>query len=76
MSLVCLEAMLLAATIKRSFLKTISFRVLATMITVALVYTFTHSLALAGTIGSIETGSKLVLYYFHERAWQTISWGA
>ena len=60
---------------KRTIAKTVSFRVLATITTMTLVYLFTGSLAIAGSIGLLETVSKLFLYYGHERAWEKINWG-
>ena len=62
-------------TRKRSILKTISFRILASLTTIALVLIFTGDLSLAGTIGVIELVSKLIIYYLHERAWDIIPWG-
>ena len=59
----------------RSIAKTITFRILATITTMVLVFIFTGSLELAGTIGALDIVSKLALYYFHERAWIHIAWG-
>jgi uncharacterized membrane protein len=59
----------------RSILKTISWRLLATMTTVAIVYFFTKELALSLGIGAIEVVSKMILYYFHERIWNLITLG-
>ncbi|MFH1400234.1 MAG: DUF2061 domain-containing protein [Nanoarchaeota archaeon] len=55
--------------------KAMTFRATATALTCGMVYAFTGSLALAGTLGSIDVVSKLVLYYGHERAWERVSWG-
>ncbi|MGD2141960.1 MAG: DUF2061 domain-containing protein [Candidatus Bathyarchaeota archaeon] len=55
--------------------KTISFRLIATLTTILIVYIMTGSYTIAGQIGLIEGLSKLVLYYFHERMWLKISWG-
>ena len=59
----------------RSLLKTISWRLAATLTTTILVYIFTGKAALSLGIGSLEAISKMVLYYFHERLWENISWG-
>ncbi len=59
----------------RTFIKSITFRVLATITTVALVFYFTGNVAIAGTIGGIDAVSKFGLYYFHERAWDRCLWG-
>ncbi len=59
----------------RSVVKTITFRVVATLTTVALILLFTGSLALAGVVGLLDVVVKLVIYYFHERSWEKVSWG-
>ena len=61
--------------IKRTLVKTISWRVLGTVATIVISYVITGTLALAFSIGFIELISKLVLYYFHERTWNKIKWG-
>ncbi len=61
--------------IKRSILKTISWRVVGTLATVTISYAITGTLALAFSIGGIELVSKMVLYFFHERAWNNLKWG-
>ena len=54
---------------KRSFLKTLTWRCLATTDTFVLSFFVTGNLAFAGSIASIEVLTKLVLYYWHERTW-------
>ena len=61
--------------IKRSIVKTISWRALGTIATIIISYIITGTLTLAFSIGFIELISKLLLYYFHERAWNKINWG-
>ncbi len=61
--------------IKRSLVKTVSWRVVGTLATVAISYFITGTLALAFSIGGIELVSKMVLYFFHERAWNNLKWG-
>lgn len=61
--------------IKRSILKTISWRVVGTLATVIISYIITGTMALAFSIGGIELVSKMILYFFHERAWNNIKWG-
>tara|TARA_Y100000310_G_scaffold345268_1_gene463257 strand:+ start:17939 stop:18154 length:216 start_codon:yes stop_codon:yes gene_type:complete len=60
---------------KRSILKTITFRIIATLTTMALVLLFTKDLAIAGLVGALEFVSKLIIYYLHERIWCKINWG-
>ncbi len=59
----------------RSVVKTISWRTLGTLDTVAISYFITSSFAMAASIGSIEVITKMILYYFHERGWNKISLG-
>lgn len=59
----------------RSIVKTISWRLLATLTTAALVYAFTGKLNIAIAVGGIEVVLKLLLYYFHERTWNKIPYG-
>lgn len=59
----------------RSVVKTISWRTLGTLDTIVISYFITGSLGMAASIGSIELVTKMILYYFHERAWNKINLG-
>ncbi len=59
----------------RSVIKTVSWRTLGTLDTVLISYIITGSFAMAASIGSIELVTKMILYYFHERAWNKINIG-
>lgn len=59
----------------RSLVKTISWRVIGTIDTVIISWLITGTLALAFSIGLVELVTKMVLYFFHERFWNTIKWG-
>jgi len=59
----------------RSFAKAVSWRVLGSIDTFLISWLFTSSPAAAGAIASTEVATKMVLYYFHERAWGSIAWG-
>lgn len=59
----------------RSIVKTISWRALGTLDTIVISYIVTGSLSMAASIGAIELVTKMVLYYFHERAWNKSSFG-
>lgn len=61
--------------IKRSIVKTISWRIIGTIDTVLISWLITGTITLALSIGAIELISKMILYFFHERAWNTIKWG-
>ena len=62
-------------TNKRSIVKGISWRVIATTTTVTIVYVFFDRLDLAIAAGMIETVLKVGLYWGHERAWFKVRWG-
>lgn len=61
--------------IKRSLLKTISWRVIGTLDTVLISYVITGGIEKALAIGGVELITKMILYFFHERAWNKINWG-
>ena len=60
---------------KRSFVKAICWRAIATSTTVVLVFLFTGEVELAASIGVLDVTSKLLFYYAHERVWDRITWG-
>ena len=62
-------------TNKRSIVKGISWRVVATTTTIIIVYLFFGRLDLAIAAGMIETLLKVALYWAHERVWMKIRWG-
>jgi adenylylsulfate kinase len=62
-------------TNKRSIVKGISWRVVATTTTILIVYFFFGRLDLAIAAGLIETVLKVGLYWAHERTWMKIRWG-
>jgi len=59
----------------RSVAKSISWRVIGTADTIVISWIITGKLDLAFSIGSIELITKMILYFFHERIWNTIKWG-
>lgn len=61
--------------VKRSIAKTMSWRILATLVTFIISWIITGTLELALSIGVFEFVSKLMLYFFHERLWNKIKWG-
>ena len=54
---------------RRSAFKTITWRIVATTDTFLISWFITGEWTLAGGIASIEIGTKMYLYYIHERAW-------
>ncbi len=59
----------------RTLAKTVSWRVIGTLDTVLISWLITGTLKLAFSIGIIELVTKMVLYFFHERTWNYISFG-
>ncbi|MBD3252119.1 DUF2061 domain-containing protein [Candidatus Pacearchaeota archaeon] len=60
---------------KRSFAKTITWRICATLTTIILVWVFIGELSVALSVGFVEMIVKMFVYYFHERAWDKFGWG-
>lgn len=60
---------------KRSLVKTITWRICATLTTMLLVWLFYRDLSVAFQIGIIEVVIKMIVYYGHERLWSHMRWG-
>ena len=58
---------------KRHIAKTISWRIIGTLDTIVLSGLITGSWTAGLTIGGVEVITKMILYYFHERAWYKFS---
>ena len=58
-----------ADSVRKSVMKTMSWRVIATTTTFVISWVVTGSVLAGGVIASIEFWAKLALYYLHERAW-------
>ena len=59
----------------RSLTKGLTWRVLATVSTVVLVYIITKNYSLTIQIGLLDVMIKFILFYAHERAWIKVHWG-
>ena len=59
----------------RSFVKAVSWRALGSIDTFVISYFVTGQLVFAASIASVETVTKVVLFYLHERAWASVKWG-
>ncbi|SDE42353.1 DUF2061 domain-containing protein [Cellulophaga baltica] len=59
----------------RSIIKSISWRIIGTIDTMIISWLVTGELKLALSIGVVELFTKMLLYFFHERIWNSISWG-
>ena len=62
-------------TRKRSFLKTLSWRAIASLDTFILTWIVTGNPTAGITVSALEIVTKMGLYYFHERAWLRSSIG-
>ena len=60
---------------RRSIMKAVSWRALGSVDTFVLGLIFTSSVKAAGSIAATEVITKILLYYFHERAWAISGWG-
>jgi uncharacterized membrane protein len=60
---------------RRSLLKTVSWRFVATITTGLVAYFFTGRLDIAITIGLGDSFVKFLIYYLHERAWTRVRFG-
>jgi len=62
-------------TKKRSWAKSITWRIAGVIILGAITYAFTRDWGKTTSITVIFHVIRLVLYYFHERLWETVPWG-
>lgn len=58
----------------RSLAKAVTWRAVGTLDTFLWSWLITGHPVAAGTIASLETVTKIVLFYAHERAWRLIKW--
>jgi len=61
--------------IKRHLLKTITWRIIGTIDTVAIGWVVSGDPLIGITIGSFEIITKMILYFIHERVWYKINFG-
>lgn len=59
----------------RTVFKTVSWRAVATLTTMMIVYLFTREETVMLGVGVSDIVAKIVFYYVHERVWQKVSWG-
>lgn len=62
-------------TARRSIIKSLSWRLLALIITTSVAFSLTRKLTFAAEIGAIDTIIKLFVYFAHERLWNKIDYG-
>lgn len=59
---------------KRSLVKTITYRVLASLALAVISWFYTRSLYETSVITIVFTVVAMVIYYIHERIWNKIEW--
>ncbi|MFI4934316.1 MAG: DUF2061 domain-containing protein [Caulobacterales bacterium] len=59
----------------RSFMKALSWRIVGSVDTFVISFIVTGRLTFAVSISFIETFTKILIYYFHERFWDWVPWG-
>jgi uncharacterized membrane protein len=59
----------------RSLAKAVSWRFFGNLISFLIIYGLTHDGKLALAASGIELVVKIILYYYHERAWNKVKWG-
>lgn len=62
-------------TRKRSIMKSISWRITGIIILLIISWLITHDWKVMTLITVIFHGIRVILYYFHERIWEKVSWG-
>jgi adenylylsulfate kinase len=59
----------------RSIAKAVSYRLLGSATTAAIVFFLSHKLAFSSEIGVLDLVLKVGLYFLHERLWNHINFG-
>lgn len=62
--------------VKRSVIKTLTWRILASLDTFIIAWIITGDVLAGASIAGIEIVTKIVFYYLHERAWSHVNFGA
>ena len=63
-----------AAAHGRAIVKAVTWRIIGTLDTFVWSWLVTHHPFAAGAIASLETFTKIALYYLHERVWRLFRW--
>ena len=62
-------------THKRTIIKTITWRIIATLTTVIIIYLWTDNWSIALGSGLVANALKTIFYYIHERIWNRTDFG-
>ena len=60
---------------RRTLIKTITWRLIALVITWIIVYTFSRDIKMSVAISITANALKALFYYIHERIWNRVSFG-
>ena len=71
----CIGENMTVNTRKRSMMKAISWRFIATITGAMIVYVLTGEFEDAGKFIVLDVILKLLFYYAHERGWNMVEWG-
>lgn len=59
----------------RSVIKTLSWRLIGTLINVIVIYCLFKDFVLSIMVGIVDAVIKTIIYFLHERLWSNIKWG-
>lgn len=59
----------------RSVVKALSWRVIASLLTITIAWLVTGDVSDAIAVGGIDVVVKLIAFYLHERTWQNLEYG-
>ncbi len=62
-------------THSRTVMKTVSWRIVATLTTGIIVYILSGDFIMSLGVIGVEVVAKILFYYLHERVWNMIQWG-
>lgn len=62
-------------TKRRSLVKSVTWKVIATAITFFTLWFFTKEIIISAGITAVEASIGLISFFIHERAWNKVSWG-
>ena len=68
-----MEKINIKETFRRSFYKTCTWRIVASLDTALLTWLFSGDVITGLKVGGMEVVTKLIIYFLHERAWR-IGW--
>jgi uncharacterized membrane protein len=65
----------MAETRKRSIVKSVTWRIICIVVSIVTAYFLTGKLEVSVAIGTVYNAITMILYYFHERFWNALTWG-